>query len=406
MTALEKIFVLIQLGKQEFKVGELVRSDRKVYFKYHPDFLEGGLQISPFKMPLSDNILTPEANFFEGLFGVFNDSLPDGWGRLLLDRYLLTGGISPGRIGPLDRLAYIGRSGMGALIYQPAILQERETIPVADMDEIAAQTKQVLEGDPSDVIDEMFLLGGSSGGARPKILVGYHPGNDHIISDMENLPAGYENWIIKFPSSTDTSDIATVEYAYHKMALDAGIEMSHCKLFRGRSGRAYFGTRRFDRSQRERLHMHSASGLMHDNYRLSNMDYGHLMDCAFRLEKHVGAYEKVLRLASFNVFAHNRDDHSKNISFLMNREGRWRMAPAYDLTFSFSSHGMHSTTVDGEGKDPGRTQLISLAQQFGVKSPEMIIDEVQDVVSNWKKYANESGMGVESRQRIGKVIAS
>ena len=348
--------------------------------------------------------MTSDVDFFDGLFGVFNDSLPDGWGRMLLDRSLLTRGISPGQTGPLDRLASLGRSGMGALTYQPAITSERHTFPIADMDEIAAQTKQVLEGDPSDVIDEMFFMGGSSGGDRPKILVGYHPENDHIISDAGDLPLGYEPWIIKFPSAADRSDIASIEYAYYKMAVDAGIEMSICKLFRGRSGRAYFGTKRFDRSRGKRLHMHSASGLLHDNFRLSNIDYGHLMDCAFRLEKHVIAYEKILRLAALNVFAHNRDDHSKNISFLMDHTGQWRLAPAYDLTFSYSSHGMHSTTVDGEGKDPGKAQLISLGEQFGVKNPGIIINEVREVVSNWKKYANESGIGVESRQLIGKVI--
>ncbi len=404
MAGVEKLYVSMLLGSREVEVGELVRKERKFYFRYSPGFIERGRQISPFKMPLSDKILTAEIDFFDGLFGVFNDSLPDGWGRLLLDRILLARGISPGQIGPLERLAYVGRSGMGALIYQPAIPPDRDAFPIADMDEIAAHTKQVLEGDSSDVIDELFLLGGSAGGARPKILVGYHLENDHIMSDAEDLPLGYEHWIIKFPSSADRPDIATIEYAYYKMAVDAGIEMNTCKLFRGRSGRAYFGTRRFDREKGKRLHMHSASGLIHDNFRLSNMDYGHLMDCAFRLEKHVIAYEKILRLASLNVFAYNRDDHSKNISFLMDHKGHWRLAPAYDLTFSYTSHGMHSTMVDGEGKDPGKAQLLSLAEQFGVKNPNIIIDEVRDVVSNWKKYANESGMGVESRQMIRKVI--
>ncbi|MCK5337398.1 MAG: type II toxin-antitoxin system HipA family toxin, partial [Bacteroidales bacterium] len=379
-------------------------NEKKIYFKYSPGFIEKGIQISPFKMPLSDKILTAEIGFFDGLFGVFNDSLPDGWGRLLLDRSLLAGGISPGQIGPLERLAYVGRGGMGALMYRPAITSGLEAGNIADMDDIAKQVKQVLEGNSTDVIDELYKLGGSSGGARPKILVGYNPKTDHLIADAENLPEGYEHWIIKFPSSSDPNDIANVEYAYSKMAMDAGIEMNTCKLFRGRSGIAYFGTRRFDREKGKRLHMHSASGLMHDNFRLSNMDYGHLMDCTFRLEKHVIAYEKILRLASLNVFAYNRDDHSKNISFLMDHKGHWRLAPAYDLTFSFTSHGMHSTMVDGEGKDPGKAQLLSLAEQFGVKNPNIIIDEVRDVVSNWKKYANESGMGVESRQLIGKVI--
>jgi serine/threonine-protein kinase HipA len=404
MASIEKLFVSINLGGQEVDVGELVRSEKKIYFKYQSEFMDRGIQISPFKMPLTEKILTAEINFFEGLFGIFNDSLPDGWGRLLLDRALMSRGILPGQLGPLDRLAYVGRGGRGALIYRPAIPPKTGALPVSDMDEIAKQVKQVLEGDSTDVIDDLFILGGSSGGARPKILVGYNPKTDHLIADTENLPEGYEHWIIKFPSSSDPIDIANIEYAYSIMAMETGIEMSRCKLFRGRSGREYFGTRRFDREKGKRLHMHSASGLMHDNFRLSNMDYGHLMDCAFKLEKHVGAYEKILRLAAFNVYAHNRDDHSKNFSFLMDHTGSWHLAPAYDLTFSFSSHGMHSTLVDGESKDPGKTQLLSLAEQFGVKNPGQIIDEVCDVVANWKKYAKEAGVRRESVGLIYKTI--
>ena len=141
------------------------------------------------------------------------------------------------------------------------------------------------------------------------------------MSGSSSPAEGYEPWIIKFPSSSDLPDIANIEYAYYKMARDSGIEMSECRLFQGKSGRVYFGTCRFDRNGSKRIHMHSASGLLHDNFRMSSMDYGHLMDCAFRLEQHVGAYSKILRLAAFNVFAHNRDDHSKNFSF--SNAGKW-----------------------------------------------------------------------------------
>ena len=144
------------------------------------------------------------------------------------------------------------------------------------------------------------------------------------------------------------------------MAVTAGIEMSECKLFKGKSGQHYFGTKRFDRINNRRIHVHTASGLMHDNFRASTMDYGHLMDYAFLLEKHVKAYEKVFRLAAFNVFAHNLDDHSKNFSFLMNNKGEWQFAPAYDLTYSYSSYGFHSTMVAGESQNPGAKHLMKL----------------------------------------------
>jgi serine/threonine-protein kinase HipA len=151
--------------------------------------------------------------------------------------------------------------------------------------------------------------------------------------------------------------------------------------------------------------MHSAAGIMHDNFRLSNLDYGNVMDCAFILERDVRAYEKILRLAAFNVFAHNRDDHSKNISFLMDENGNWKVAPAYDLTFSSSGHGMHSTMVSGESANPTKEHLMELANYFKIKNASAIIDQVQEVIYNWKAYAKKSNVTNESKKRIQKLIS-
>ena len=181
--------------------------------------------------------------------------------------------------------------------------------------------------------------------------------------------------------------------------------MSECKLFKGKTGQVYFGTKRFDRIGNNRLHMHSAAGMMHDDFRLSNLDYGHIMDCAFRLERDVNAYEKILRLAAFNVFAHNRDDHSKNFSFLMDENGKWKVAPAYDLTFSSSGHGMHSTMVSGESANPNKQHLMELANYFKIKNAKSIIDQVQDVVNNWKSYAKKYNVSTDSKNRIEKMIS-
>jgi len=404
MTGVEKLIVSISLGRQEIELGELVSLRKKIYFKYYPEFIDRGIQISPFKMPLSDKLLSADTEPFDGLFGVFSDSLPDGWGQLLLNRALSSRGILLSQINPMDRLAYVGLGGMGALIYRPEIGPKYDSREKLELDSIALQVNHVLEGTSSDVIEELFALGGTSGGARPKIFAGYNPGTDNLIHGSADLPDGSEHWIIKFPSSSDPIDIANIEYAYYKMALDAGIEMNQCRLFTGDSGKEYFGTRRFDRVDGQRLHMHSASGLMHDNFRLSNMDYGHLMDCAFKLENHVTAYEKVLRLAAFNIYAHNRDDHSKNFSFLMDHDGDWRLAPAYDLTFSSSSHGLHSTMIAGESKTPGRKHLLELAKHFSMKNPNEIIDRVQDTISNWSKYAINNGVETSSMNLIKKTI--
>lgn len=400
MAGINKLFVSLILGGNSFEVGELVLSGQKIFFRYNADYLKTGLNLSPIKLPFSGDIVSADKQPFEGLFGVFNDSLPDGWGRLLLDRSLSARGIDITAITPLDRLAYVGSRGMGALVYSPAIKYEKITVSVPELDTLAAEMNHVLQGTSSEIIEELFILGGSSGGARPKIFTAYNPHTDNLIYGGDNVPEGYEEWIIKFPSTSDSREIANIEFAYHKMALLAGIEMSECRLFTGNSGQVYFGTKRFDRDAHKRMHTHTASGLMHDNFRLSTMDYGHLMDCAFRLEKHVRAYEKVFRLAAFNVYAHNHDDHSKNFSFLMNTNGEWQFAPAYDLTFSYSGFGYHSTMIAGESKNPGRKELMRLAAHFGLKNAGSIIEEVQEAISHWNTIANPYGITKETRNIV------
>lgn len=404
MEHIEKIIVSIHLNDEEVLLGELASGGKNIYFKYYTDFIKRGLEISPIKLKLNNQVNKADPIPFDGLFGVFADSLPDGWGKLLLDRALTARGIEVGDITVLDRLAYVGSNGMGALTYKPEIEEKGQVSFNIELDEIAKATNQIINGAATDVLDELFKLGGSSGGARPKILVGYNPNTQHLIGADKKLPNGYEHWLIKFSSSFDKPDIANIEYAYYKMALDAGIEMSESKLFKGLSGQVYFGTKRFDREGNKRLHMHSAAGIMHDNFRLSNIDYGDLMDCAFNLERDVKAYEKILRLAAFNVFAHNRDDHSKNFAFLMDANGSWKVAPAYDLTFSSSGHGMHSTTVAREGKNPTKKHLMELGEYFKIKNASKIIDEVQAVVFNWKTYADQCEVSPESKNRIEKII--
>lgn len=405
MERIDKIIVSLQFDKKEIEVGELIEQGRQIFFRYFPDFIKMGIEISPFKLKLSNDIYKANAIPFEGLFGVFADSLPDGWGRLLLDRSLIKRGIDIGSISMLDRLAFVGNSGMGALTYRPEIEDKFQNVFKIELDTIAEESNQIIQGRASEVLDELYQLGGSSGGARPKIMVGYNAKTDHLIPAKKRLPKDYEHWLIKFPSSFDQPDIANIEYAYYKMALEAGIQMSPSKLFIGNSGQAYFGTKRFDRIGNSRIHMHSAAGILYDNFRLSNLDYGNLLDATFKLEKNVTAYTKILRLAAFNVFAHNRDDHSKNISFLMDANGMWTLAPAYDLTFSNSAHGFHSTMVAGESANPSKKHLMELANYFKVKNAEHIIDQVKNSVSQWKKYADECAVTKASKAKIQKAMS-
>lgn len=404
MRNIQKIQVSLQFSSEEIEVGELVQSDRKIYFKFYPFFLELNLDISPIKLRKSLEVQASDVDHFEGLFGVFGDSLPDGWGRLLTDRRLISQGIPLHSVNALQRLAFIGKKGRGALNYKPMLFSESNLKTEIHLDELANASLRILEGEPEKKLDVIRNMGGSSGGARPKIQVLYDRKNNIIKPDVYPSKKGFESWIIKFPNSTDFKDAAQIEYAYYLMAQDAGIEIMDSKLFNTVHGNSYFGTQRFDRLENKRLHLISAAGLMHDNYRLSNLDYGHLMDAAFRLEKDVRAYEKIFRMAVFNVITHNRDDHSKNFSYLMDEEGTWRCAPAYDLTFSHSSHGWHSTSVAGESQFPTRIHLLKLANSFQLRDASEIIDQVESVAADWKKYAKESGVKKESQNYIEKIL--
>ncbi len=399
-----RLRVILRLNNELLLVGELVLEGRSVYFRYDHAFIASGMELSPFKLKLTDQIKTAEPVPFDGLFGLFADSLPDGWGQLLLDRKLTAEGTAIESLTPLDRLAFVGHNGMGALTYEPATGEDFQMGDLPELDRLAAEMHVLLQGTPTDIIEELYQLGGSSGGARPKINVGYNPQTGNLIYGLPELPDGYEHWLIKFPAAVDRKDTAQIEFAYYKMALAAGLEMAESRLFEGKEGRFYFGTKRFDRQGNQRIHMHSVSGLLHDNFRLSSLDYGHIMDAAFRLEKNVQSYAKILRLAAFNVFSHNRDDHSKNFSFLMDKTGNWQFAPAYDLTFSSSSHGFHSTMVAGESQSPGTKQLLELAKHFRIKHPETILEEVREAISNWSFYADEAGVSVGSKRLIEKQL--
>lgn len=399
-----RIEVRLATTDRPLKIGTLIQDNQHTYFRCCEEYLSSCVDVSPIKLPKAAEVQRVNTPVFEGLYGVFADSLPDGWGRLLLDRTLTEKGISLERINMLDRLAFVGENGMGALTYHPVARQPSPGDTAIDLDQLADESRQLLAGERIEVLDRLVELGSYSGGARPKIVVGYNPTTDEVCPDAVQLPQGFEHWLIKFPASIDPVGVAGTEYAYYRMALAAGLEMMPCKLFSGRSGSRYFGTKRFDRQGADRLHLHSAAGLMHDNFRLTDMDYGHVMDAALRLENELGAPKKVLRLAAFNVFAHNRDDHSKNVSFLMDQRGRWRLAPAYDLTYSQSGHGYHSMTVAGEGLKPGKGHLLELAADFNLSDAEKVIAEVEYAVKSWADFAEEAGVKSILRKEITKGL--
>lgn len=345
-------------------VGTLAKTpERVVAFEYDSDWLNNGFCISPFSLPLIKKVFIPKYEPFDGLFGVFNDSLPDGWGRLLVDRLFLKNKINPAEIDNLNRLAVVQKSGMGALTYKPEHKFEA-TNNVSNFDILAQECSKILESQNSDNLDELFCLGGSSGGARPKIL-----------TSVDN-----EDWIIKFPSSTDPKNIGEKEYQYSLCAKDCGINMTETKLFPSKICSGYFGIKRFDRKNGKRVHMVSISGLLETSHRLPNLDYNLLMKLTLELTRNYEDIEQLFRLMCFNVFAHNRDDHSKNFSYLYDdNKKEWHLSLAYDLTYSSSFNGEHATTINGEGKNPSLDDILAVAKNIGLseKSAKNIALDIQ-----------------------------
>ena len=336
-------------------VGSIVRHQRYMTaFAYASEWLSNGFSINPFSLPLREEPFVAKQEPFDGLFDVFADSLPDGWGRLLVDRLLLKNKINPHSVGNLERLAIVGSSGMGALTYEPEYnISEKSGFD--DLDKLAEECSLILSSEYNDNIDELFSLGGSSGGARPKILT--------EIDD--------EDWIIKFPASMDKTDIGLQEYKYSLCAKRCGINMSETRLFPSARCNGYFGTKRFDRMKTskddKRIHMVSVSGLLETSHRIPNLDYIILGKLTLTLTKDYQELEKLFRLMCFNVFAHNRDDHSKNFSFIyLDDVKKWVLSPAYDLTYSYSIGREHATTVAGNGKNPEMKDMLEVAKKLGM----------------------------------------
>lgn len=355
------------------KVGTMVPHKRYLAaFAYDKEWLIDGFSISPFSLPLKPGVFIPKIDPFDGVFGVFADSMPDGWGRLLVDRFLLEQGVNPQEVGNLTRLAIVGSAGMGGLTYEPEYLENSNLDLSFDLDKLAMQCAKLLETDSFENLDELFRLGGSSGGARPKILT--------TIKG--------EDWMIKFPNSQDSKNIGEEEYRYSLCAKKCGIQMEETRLFPSNICNGYFGTKRFDRYETKdkkmrRRHMISVSGLLETSHRIPNLDYEILMKLTLELTKDYKEVEKMFRLMCFNVFAHNRDDHAKNFSYLYHEEEkRWYCAPAYDLTYSYSLGGEHATTVHGNGKNPGKKELLAIAKEIGMSEKEAvnIVEQIQENV--------------------------
>ena len=351
---------------QDKIVGKLgYTSDRRVAFQYDEKWLENGFSLNPFELPLTSKILIAKKPYFQGLFGVFYDSLPDNWGRLLLDRYLESKGINFQDIGILDRLVMVGDSGMGALTYEPAYKVDIR-VKGLSLDEISEECSKILKSEKTNKIETLFKLGGSSGGTRPKAML-----------DIDGEP-----WIVKFTNHIDNKDSGLMEYEYLECARECGINVPKTKLFKSNICKGYLGIKRFDRDGDTRFHMVTVAGLLEVDYQSPCLDYKELIKLTKILTRNIDEYE-MFRLMCFNVFSHNQDDHAKNFTFIYYPDQKvWRLSPAYDLTYSTTYYGEHTTSVNGKGINISEEDMlkVGLENKLDRKKCLNIINQVKECV--------------------------
>ncbi|MDP8205781.1 MAG: type II toxin-antitoxin system HipA family toxin [Candidatus Electryonea clarkiae] len=404
--------------------------DREIgVFQYSPEFLESGIELSPFTMPPDEfpyEFPALARNTFKGLPGMLADCLPDKYGNAIIDAWLASQGRNTTSFHPVERLCYVGSRGMGALEFEPATLgppKSKRTVEVASLVELANQILDeraslggVLSGgDDREEINDILRVGTSAGGARAKAILAWNPATGEFRSGQVDAGAGFEYWLMKFDgiSSITDTEIATpkgygkIEYAYHLMAREAGIEMTACCLHH-EGGRSHFMTKRFDRTKRGgKLHMQSLGALAHFDYKQpASYSYEQAIEIIQRLaipRKDVD--QQVLR-AFFNVVGRNCDDHVKNISFLMNRRGEWSLSPAFDVLFAWNPTGpwtsRHQMSVNGKREGFMREDLLTLAGTAGIKKgrANQMLDRVIETVRRWSDFATEAGV---SDKRISEI---
>jgi serine/threonine-protein kinase HipA len=406
------------------QIGAVAWDDQQKlgFFEYSPDFVGGPLDVAPFTMPPGSGIYSfPELarDTYHGLPGLLADSLPDRFGNVLIDAWLTRQGRDRSSFSPVEQLCYVGTRGMGALEYQPAMRGNRRSDRVS-VDALADLAAEILEGrealethldDPG--LHELLQVGTSAGGARAKAIITWNPDTGEIRSGQVAAPDGFEYWLLKFDgvggAETDLSQprgFGRIEYAYNLMAVDAGIVVTESRLEVDTTGRAHFMTRRFDRTEGgEKIHMQSLSALRHFDF---NQPGRHSYEDALTTAQGLGGagaeVEQLYRRMVFNVVARNQDDHTKNIAFLMDPSGRWRLAPAYDVIWAYNPAGRwtprHQMAANGKTDDFARSDLTAVGRRFGIRDPGGIVDDVASIVGQWPQYADKAEVDAGRRRQI------
>ena len=396
-------------------------------FQYNGGFASGHLDVSPLRMPLDGGqpytFQDLQEKPYMGLPGLLSDALPDRFGNGLINEWFAQKGMAEADFSPIDRLCYIGSRAMGALEFLPATgegLEEPARIEIGELVEIVGRIMAEKEGfstifeQNEETILNLLSIGTSAGGAKPKALLAINQDKTEVRSGQLAAPEGFGQWLFKFDGVTagrglgDSSQDGRVEYAYHLMARAAGIEMAECDLFE-EGGRAHFMTRRFDRDgSGGKLHMQTLGALKHLPWEEPGLvGYEQLFQAVRELNLGMPAVEQCFRRMAFNILARNHDDHCKNHAFLMDRQGEWSLAPAYDLTFMYKPGGemtgVHQMSLAGKRDGFERDDLLALGRKNDMKKPDDILKEVEDAVSRWPEFANEAGVNGELANKIGEL---
>lgn len=375
-------------------------------FQYTPEFINKGIEVSPILMPLSDRIYSfPElsSQTFLGMPGLLADALPDRFGRALLDQWLAMNNRT--QANPVERLCYQGKRCMGALEFAPAQnrgFDEISVIEVASLVKVASNVlhdRAILQtnmGQPTEALMDILRVGTSAGGQRAKAVIAYNDETQEVRSGQLDAPKGFDYWLLKLDGVTnsqlgDPQHYGEIEYVYYLMAKLAGINMTECRLLH-ENNRSHFMTRRFDRVNGGKVHMQTLCGLTHSDYNVRNScSYEQAFAYMRQLYLPYPQAEEFFRRMVFNVVACNQDDHTKNISFLMDQTGKWSLSPAYDMSWAYNSNGIwtqtHQMSIRGKQKDITREDVLEVARQMNIKRPNELIDQVVDAVGQWQQLA-------------------
>ncbi|MCT7599822.1 type II toxin-antitoxin system HipA family toxin [Aliarcobacter butzleri] len=397
------------------KIGNLLLKDGIIYFEYDKNFKASGLEISPLKLPLSQNgvYTNNDERYFEGLAGVFHDTLPDKFGTKVIERYFESKNIPPHQLNVLQKLMFVGDKSIGAITYKPVLhkIEEKTVNELIELQNFYENAKKIISGDAIEVVDEMLNFmdsAASAGGARAKAIIGYNEDTKEIISGVKrDLKESFEHYLIKFDIANDdgaSSDYTKLEYLYMSMAKEVGIDIPKIELL-SHGNLAHYLIKRFDRINGETLHLHSVAGLTHTNFNIP-MHYSY--DELLRLTRYLTGSQKAVneqfQRMIFNLVGRNQDDHAKNFAFTMDKNGIWNLSPAYDITYSNGAGYTknHQISLNGKTNDFTLKDILGLAKKHSIKEnvAKENLEQIVEVFSGFKNRAGELDIRGTTIQRI------